>query len=88
MDQENLELSKAKIGNKKQRYLPKSQVLYFSIKDDTIAAEYEVDTSKLPALVFLQGAINLTQSSLIIYYSSFISRFMIQMEFRSSLTGT
>ena len=67
MDQENLELSKAKIGNKKQRYLPKSQVLYFSIKDDTIAAEYEVDTSKLPALVFLQGA-------MIIYYSSFISR--------------
>ena len=33
-----------------------------------------MDTSKLPALVFLQGAINSTQSSLIIYYSSFISR--------------
>ena len=26
-----------------------------SIKDDAVAAEYEVDTSKLPALVFLQG---------------------------------
>ena len=29
--------------------------LNFSINDNAVAAEYEVDTSKLPALVFLQG---------------------------------
>ena len=29
--------------------------MYFSINDNAVAAEYEVDTSKLPALVFLQG---------------------------------
>ena len=44
-------------------YLDLNTNLIFSINDDAVAAEYEVDTSKLPALVFLQGILIIIMSA-------------------------